>query len=247
MEEVDLEIHDIVRILKSRWKVIVGITTIITLLVGLISFFVIKPVYKVNTKLFIGKSQTYDVKYDSNDIEMYQKLLSTYAELITTNDLIENAINGKNLDITASEVLGTLIATPRNDTQILQISYQNNNNILAKDVLVAVVDEFINESKILIPNGTVKVIESVELPQYPVSPNSSKNTLMGFLGGIILGIIVALAMEYMDNTFKTKEQIEEVMNIPVIGVILSEDKDHIRRKDKHIKKEKNKSLSDPAY
>jgi capsular polysaccharide biosynthesis protein len=247
MEEMDLEIQDIFRILKNIWKTIVGITTIITLFVGAISFFVIKPVYEVNTKVFIGKDETKDIKYDNNDVAMYQKLLATYAELIKTNDLIENAINENNIDITASAVMSTLAATPRTDTQILQITYKNNDNELAKEVLVSVVDELIKEAKILIPNGTVKVIESAELPQHPVSPDNAKNIAVGFLGGLIFGIIISLLIEYMGNTFKTKEQIEKIMDISVIGVIPCEDNNYKRRKDKYIKKITNKNLNDPAY
>lgn len=236
MGEVDLEIRDIFKILKNRWKIIAVITTIITIFVAVMSCFIIKPVYEANTKVFIGKEQIKDVKYDNNDVEMYQKLLKTYAELIKTNDLIENAINENNLDIKASAVISTLSATPRTDTQILQISYENNDNGLAEEVLVAVTDEFIKESKILIPNGTVKVIESAKLPQYPVSPNSAKNIALGLFGGFIFAIVISVFIEYMDNTLKTKEQIEEIMEISVIGMILCEDTNYKRRKDKHIKK-----------
>lgn len=246
MEEMDLEIKDILKILKNRWKVIVGITTIITLIVVVMSLFVIKPVYNVSTKVFIGKDATKDVKYDSNDIEMYQKLLKTYSELIKTNDLIENVIDEKNLDITASAVNKTLVAMPRTDTQILEISYENNNNVLAKEVLEGIVDEFVKETKVLIPNGTVKVIETAKLPQYPVSPNYFKNISLSIFGGLIFGILLSFIMEYMDNTFKTKEQIEKVMGISVIGVIPWEDKKHRRYDDVHNRKENNKNLNSPA-
>ena len=121
------------------------------------------------------------------------------------------------------------------DTQILQISYQNNDNTLAKEVLVAVIDEFIKESKELIPNGTVKVIESAELPQDPISPNKEKNIAIACLVGLMMGIAIALLKEYMDDTFKTKEQTEKIMEIPVIGMIPCEDELY-RGKDKHIKK-----------
>lgn len=245
MDEIDLEIQDMIKIFKNRWKVIVVIMTIITLITGGISFWVIKPVYKVNTKVFIGKDESKDEKYSNNDIEMYQKLLTTYAELIKTNDLIKNTINGKNLDVTTTEVSDNLVVTPRTDTQILQISFENNNNLLAKEVLVALVDEFIKEAKLLIPNGTIRVIESAELPQYPVSPNNVKNIGFGFLGGLVVGVIISLLMEYMDDTLKTKEQIEQIMGISVIGVIPCEGKRHKIHKDKYVKA-KNNELSNPV-
>jgi len=252
MEEMDLQIQDVFRILKNRWKIIVGIATAITLFVAVMSFFVIKPVYEVNTKVFIGKDEVNgakytndDVKYDNNDVQMYQKLLKTYSELIKTKDLIRNAINNNNLNITPIEVINVLKITPSADTQILQVSYQNTDNILAKEVLVNVVSEFIKETKELIPNGTVKVIESAELPQDPISPNKVKNIGLAFLVGLMMGIMTALLKEYMDDTFKTKEQTEKTMEMPVIGMILYEDKNYRGNKDKHVKKN-YKELNDPV-
>ncbi|OOM75823.1 capsular polysaccharide type 8 biosynthesis protein cap8A [Clostridium puniceum] len=219
MEEMDLEIQNVFTILKNRWKTIAGITAIITVFVAIISFFIIKPVYEVNTKVFIGKEENKNVEYNNNDVQMYQKLLKTYSELIKTKDLIENATNENNLNITSSEIMNVLKINPMTDTQILEISYQNKDKVLAKNVLVAVTDEFIKESKELIPNGTVKVIESAQLPQEPVSPNKKTNIAIACLVGFIIGIATALFMEYMDDTLKTKEQTEKIMELPVIGII----------------------------
>jgi capsular polysaccharide biosynthesis protein len=219
MEDMDLKIQDVFKILKNRWKIVAGMAAGITVFVAVISFFVIKPAYEVNTKVFIVKEETKDTQYNNNDVQMYQKLLKTYSELIKTKDLIGNAINEKNLDITTAEVINVLEITPSADTQILQISYQNNDKVLAKEVLLAVIDEFIKETKELIPNGTVKVIESAELPQNPISPNKEKNIALACLVGLMMGITIALLMEYMDDKFKTKEQTEKIMELPVIGMI----------------------------
>jgi capsular polysaccharide biosynthesis protein len=236
MEEKEIKIQDIFKILKSKWPIIVGAAITIATFIGLMSFFLIKPVYQANTKVFIGKEDSYHTAYDNSDVIMYQNLLKTYSELMKTNDLIRNAIHNENLDITPSEVSRTLKITPMQDTQILQISYQNNDNILAKEVLVAVVDEFMKESKELIQNGTVIVIESAVLPEYPVSPNKGKNIALAFLGGLMIGIAIVLLREYIDDTLKTKEQTEKEMEIAVIGMIPCEGKNYKKSNDKHVKK-----------
>lgn len=235
MEEVEFKIQDIFQILKSRWKMVATITAAITLCTALLSFFVIKPVYEVNTKVFIGKEESNRTEYNNGDVVMYLNLLETYSELIKTNDLIENAINEKNLDITPKEVVEGLVITPKTDTQILQISYHNMNDVLAKEVVVAVVDEFIKESKKLIPNGTVIVIENAELPEFPISPNKGRDVTIACFLGIIIGSVIALFLEYMDDTFKTKEQTEKIIGIPVIGMIPCEESS-TSRKNKHVKK-----------
>lgn len=219
MEETDFKIEDIFGILKNQWKTVAGIIAMITLFVAIINFFVIKPVYEVNTKVFIGKEKINDVKYDNNDVEMYQRLVKTYSEIVMTKDLIQNAISKNNLDVTPLQVINILKITPMPDTQILEITYQNTDKTLAKEVLVAVVDEFMTETKELIPNVTVKVIESAEVPQKPISPQKEINTIIACLVGLMFGTATVLLKEYMDDTFKTKEQTEKIMEISVIGMI----------------------------
>lgn len=216
-----IKLEDIVDTLLKRWKMIVIITMMVTILAGIISLFVIAPKYEASTKVFIGKENTSakEQNYNNSDIQMYQQLLKTYAEVIKTNDLIENAINKSNLNITSGEVLGSLTVTPAANTQILEIKYISKDKELSKDVLEAVTQQFIKTSTELIPNGNVKIIEQVKLPEKPASPNVKLNIAIAFLLGFMISIGVAFLLEFMDNTFKNKEQLEQILGIPVIGAI----------------------------
>jgi capsular polysaccharide biosynthesis protein len=217
-----IKINDIVDILIKRWKMILLITLIATILSAIISFLIIPPKYEASTKLFIGKelnAQGKEQSYDTNDVQMYQKLLKTYAEIIKTNDLIKRAINSSNLNESSESILNTLNVTPRNDTQILEISYISKNKTEASDVVNAVTNEFIKSSRNLIPNGNVKIIESVTVPDTPVSPNKKLNITIAFLAGLIISVGLSFLLEFMDNTFKTREEMEEILELPVLGTI----------------------------
>lgn len=221
MNEEIIRIEDIVDILMKRWKMILSITLIATIFSAIISFFIISPKYQANTKVFIGKenTQAQDQSYNSNDVQMYQKLLKTYAEVIQTNDLIEKAVDVDSLNLKSEDVLKNLTVTPRADTQILEIQYTNVDKLLAKDVVDSITTEFIKSSKELIPNGNVKIIESVKVPEEPVSPNKKMNIAIAFLLGLMISVGVSFLLEFLDNTFKTKEQMEEVLGLPVLGAI----------------------------
>ncbi|MCE5221472.1 MAG: capsular biosynthesis protein, partial [Clostridium sp.] len=177
MNEVFINIEDIINIIRKRWRMIFLVTLITTILSIIISFFIISPKYTASTKVFIGKekNQGQDQNYNTNDVQMYQKLLKTYAEIIQTNDLIERATNSENLNLKSENILNSLTVAPRADTQILEISYTSADKILARDVVNSVTNEFIRSSKELIPNGNVKIIESVKVPENPVSPNKKMN------------------------------------------------------------------------
>ncbi|SCJ36729.1 Capsular polysaccharide type 8 biosynthesis protein cap8A [uncultured Clostridium sp.] len=219
MEEQVISIEEIFEALKKRWKMIALITILATVISGILSFFVIDPVYEASTKVFIGKEENSEESYNSNDIAMYQKLLKTYAEAIKTRDLIDASIKASKYDLTVGQVSSGLTVVPVADTQILQIKYQSKDPKEAEVILKSISNEFIKISKELVPNGNVRVIEAVEMPERPISPNKKMNIAIAFLLGLMVSVGLVFLLEYMDNTYKTKEQLEKELEIPVLGII----------------------------
>ena len=222
MNEDIIRIEELIKILKKRWKMIVSITIISTIFSVFMSFYIISPKYEASTKVFIGKENSKDEKYSDNDVNMYQKLLKTYVEVISTNNLVEKAIDKEGLDITSEEVLKGLTVAPRADTQILEIKYISEDRILAKDVVDSITDEFIESSTELIPNGDVKIIDKVKIPERPVSPNKKMNIAIAFLLGLMISVGLSFLLDAMNNTLKTKEELERILGLPVIGTIPNE-------------------------
>lgn len=226
MNEDNIRIEDMIDALKSRWQMIVGIALIATILATAVSFFLIKPKYQATTKLFVGKESTDIAKessYNSSDVQMYQNLLKTYVDVIKTNDLINNAISGKNITTSAGAIKGGLAVEAVASTQILKISYTSIDKNESKEVVDAVATQFIKTSKELIGNANVKIIESVTLPGAPISPNKKMNISIAALLGLMVGVGLALLLEFMDNTFKDKEQAENILGLPVLGSIPNAD------------------------
>lgn len=219
MEEQVIRLDEVFDALKKRWLMIVSITLIATIISAALSFFVIKPKYEASTKVFIGKEEGEGQTYSQSDVVMYQQLMQTYSETIKTRDLIENSLKGLNVNISADEVLANLNIVTVTNTQILQIKYTDGNPQVAKAVVENIAEEFMKKSKELVPNGNIQIIESVELPENPVSPNKKMNIAIAFLLGLMVSVGLVFLLEFLDNTFKTKEQLERELDIPVIGAI----------------------------
>ncbi|HHQ4319006.1 TPA: YveK family protein [Clostridium perfringens] len=223
MEENTISLQEIVYALKKRWKLIALITIAATLVSAILSFFVIKPQYEATTKLFIGKQESQDNNaYNNSDVMMYQQLMKTYAELVKTSDLVTKAV--KNADLTYNQeeikvILKNLNSNPSADTQILSLSFKGENPKEVLKLTEAITNEFILESKELIPNGNVQVIQKAQLPEHPVSPNKTLNIIIAFVLGLMVGVGVVLLLEYLDNTFKSREELEKTLELPIIGTI----------------------------
>ncbi len=223
MEENTISLQEIAYALKKRWKLIILITIAATLVSAILSFFVIKPQYEAKAKLFIGKQESQDNNaYNNSDVMMYQQLMKTYAELVKTSDLVTKAVKSADLDYNQEDIkaiLKNLNATPSADTQILDLSFKGGNPKDVLKVTEAITSEFISESKELIPNGNVQVIQKAQLPEHPVSPNKKLNILIAFVLGLMVGVGVVLLLEYLDNTFKSREELEKTLELPIIGTI----------------------------
>lgn len=225
MEEQVISISEIIDAVKKRWKIIALTTVLATVVSGIFSFFVISPTYEASTKIFIGKEGAESEGYNSSDVSMYQNLIKTYSELIKTKDLVNKAIDNSQYDLSVNSVLNGITVNTLTGTQILQISYQSKSPSIAKNMLESITNEFITKAEELVPNGNVKILESVEIPKNPVAPNKTMNIAIAFILGMMVGFGIVFLLEYLDNTYKNKEQLEKDLDIPVLGVIPMSDLD----------------------
>ncbi len=220
-----ISIEELIGILKKRWKIIAISLFIFLLLSIVLSFFIMKPKYEATTKFFIGKEAIGEEQnYSQNDVIMYQNLMKTYSEIIRTPDILLSALEKTNIDASVDDVASKLSVTAIADTQILEVKYRSMDPNQARSFIYNITSEFIKVSKELVPNGNVKVLQKVRLPENPVSPNKKINILIGGFSGIVLGIILAFIMEIFDKTIGSKEELEKEIAIPVIGLLPLVDK-----------------------
>lgn len=219
MKEVKFE--DVFRSLKNNLRLILISTLSVTLVSAIITFFFIPPEYEASTKVYIGKERFKNVSttYTNEEINMYQRLIKTYSELVKTKDLVRKSISNVGQDISVNEVLSKLQAISIADTQILQIKYVSDSREEAYDMVYGITEEFMKLSKKLYPKGNVHIIQQPIVPEIPVGPNKKMNIAIGALLGMMIGLGVTFLREFINNTYSNKEEVERDLEIPCIGVI----------------------------
>lgn len=65
----------------------------------------------------------------------------------------------------------------------------------------------------------ISIIDRAEVPKYPIRPRKLLNILLSIIVGLFGGIGIAFFLEYLDNTFKTPDDVEEKLSVPLLGVI----------------------------
>lgn len=65
----------------------------------------------------------------------------------------------------------------------------------------------------------ISIIDRAEIPKSPVKPRTLLNILLSIIVGTFGGVGIAFFLEYLDNTFKTPDDVEEKLSVPLLGVI----------------------------
>lgn len=226
-----IQIVEYFDILKSKWKSIVVITLSFMLLFSVYSIFFIKQQYEANVKVFVGKQQFQNVEqvYSNEEVLLYQRLITTYSEIVKSKKLINNAITESKInlskdknampEVTVEAALKNLSVQPIDETQILQINYISNNAQEGYDMLYSITENLIAYSKELYPTVNIKVLEQVSVEHGNLMSKKLMFTAIGLALGLAIGIGVILLIAYIDNTFKNKKQLEQELGISVLGVI----------------------------
>jgi polysaccharide biosynthesis transport protein len=67
--------------------------------------------------------------------------------------------------------------------------------------------------------NNISIVDKASLPITPRSPRLSLNLALAFVAGLLLGILAALGLDYLDDSFKAPEDIEREVGLTVIGVV----------------------------
>ncbi len=67
--------------------------------------------------------------------------------------------------------------------------------------------------------ASVKVVEQASVPLQPAGPAKELVYLLAALMSVFLGVMLAFACEYLDQTFKTPQEMEQFLNVPYLGFV----------------------------
>jgi capsular exopolysaccharide synthesis family protein len=67
--------------------------------------------------------------------------------------------------------------------------------------------------------NNVRVLERAIVPSFPVRPRPVQNLMLGLLIGLGAGIVMAFAIEALDNTLKSQSDVEQFLGVPVLGLV----------------------------
>ncbi len=217
--EYEIDLKEIFGMLKKRWLMIVSITAAAVVIAGIISFFVLTPVYESSSTLLVSYKQNQESIMTYNDLTMSQKLVNTYSEIIKSRSISEEVLKKLDLDLTAEELSEKISVSKVNDTEIIRVKVSDTDPEMAALIANTISDVFKKEIKNIMEIDNVSTIDTAKAPESPVKPNKLMNVAIASVLGAMVSVGLVFVLELLDRTYKTPTDVERHLGLPIIGAI----------------------------
>ena len=223
-ENRGLTFKDILFIVRKHWIAIVAFFLCCTA-GGLIWSLVEKPVYQsTGTMLVSYEGQNTSV---TTDYTFSNYISNTYVVFIKEDTVLEKVSDKLNKEYTVGQLRSKTSVT--NSSLVIKVSFSASNKDTAKKVVQTII-----ETAQEVADST-EIVDNVEKPVYHLlydnlkvlSPakdgvkvsHTMRDIAIGAGAGVVVALIYVLMRELSDNTFKSTEEIERMLDLPVLAGI----------------------------
>ncbi|MCE4049565.1 YveK family protein [Bacillus sp. Au-Bac7] len=220
MEET-ISLKELFQTLRKRLLLIISVTLIAMIGSGLVSYFVLTPEYKSSTQILVNQTKEDQSVYNYNEVQTNVQLISTYSVILKSAAILNEVKNDLGLDISVSDLNDKIIVESAQNSQIMTVSVTDPNPAIALEIANKTAEVFETEIKDImsVDNVTILPLADDQENQSPVSPNPPLNIAIAAVIGLLIGIGLAFLLEYFDNTVKTEQDVERLLELPVLGAI----------------------------
>lgn len=219
---------DVVQLFKVLWKKKISIilTAIVAALVAFgVSSFILTPEYSSTTRIYVvNRNQSENAGLTNQDLQAGTYLVKDYKEIILSQDVLEKVISNLKLEQSGKGLSKKIQVTVPVDTRIVSIVVKDDQpeeaSRIANALREVAAEKIIKVTRV----SDVTTLEEARPALTPSSPNIRRNTLLAFLVGGAVMVILILLLELLDDRVKRPEDVEEVMQVALLGIVPDLDK-----------------------
>lgn len=220
MEET-ISLKELFLTLKKRLSLIIIITAIATATSGIVSYFLLTPIYQSSTQILVNQSKDEQQVYNAGEVQTNLQLINTYTVIIKSPAILDKVIEKEKLDMTSGALNGLVTVASEQNSQVVNITVQNEDPKKAADIANSIATTFQEEIPNIMNVDNVSILTQAHVGENssPIKPQPVLNMAIALVVGLLAGVGIAFLLEYLDNTIKTEQDIENQLGLPVLGAI----------------------------
>lgn len=222
-EEVEIDLGRVFRAILNRAWIVAVVSVICAVITFVFTFFCVTPQYESSAKFYVNNNNLSlgdaSVSISSGDLTTSRNLVDSYIVILNTRETLNEVIDYAGVNRTYKEVKDMITAGAVNETEIFQVTVTSPDPQEAERIANAVAYILPKRIDTIIDGTSAKIVESAVVPSSPSSPSYTVNTVVGFLLGFLLAVVVIALREIFDTTVRTEEDITQVCDHPILAAV----------------------------
>lgn len=222
-EEVEIDFGRVFHaIMKKAWLVgVIAVLCAVLTFVG--TFFFVTPMYEAGAKFYVNNSNLSlgdaSLSISSGDLTTSRSLVDSYIVILKTRETLVDVLDYAGAQLTPSELRKMLSAEAVDETEIFQVTVTHSDPQTAERLANAIAYILPKRIGTIIDGTSARVAEAAVVPSSPSSPSYSKNTIVGFLLGFFLTVVVVALREIFDTTIREEEDVAQSCKHPILAAV----------------------------
>lgn len=219
-QNIEIDLGIVAKVLLKR----IWIILLCAILVGVGSLIYtvnfVQPMYQANVTMYVNNNSSKDNQYvSSSDLAVALRLVTTYVNIIKSDRVLERVIEDTGLMLTTSQVRAMISAEPEGETEMFRVTVTSANPQMSADIANTIAKVAPAEIAEIIEGSSAKIIDEARVPQKHSYPSYGVRAVVGFLIGGFLAIFVFVLMYLLDIRIRSEEDLKNICDVPVLGVI----------------------------
>ncbi|ANK38284.1 capsule biosynthesis protein CapA [Staphylococcus equorum] len=216
--ENSIDLLKVWKIIKNNLKFLL-ILPILGLIIGLLfSLVLVQPKYQASTQVLVNQNES-DSAARPQEVQSNIQLVNTYAEIATSPRMLDEVSKELDNAYSAKELSSMISAANETESQILNIAVESPNKNDSEKIANVFANVFSDETPKIMNIDNVSILSEADGTSTQTEPKIIVNALLGLILGLVLASIIIILKEIFDTRIKTEHDVEEELNIPVIGTI----------------------------
>ena len=218
--EIDL-MQLLAAVWKKLWIVILAAVLTAAAVFGF-TYFAITPVYQAESMLYVNnnKAAADSQTISAADLTAAQSLTETFTVVLNSRAVLEETAKQAGFKGGVKKLSSMISSSAVNETEMIRITVSSTDPEEAAELANAAAS--VSSSKMMetVEGSSVKVIDSAVVPEEQSSPDYMKNTIIGFLLGLLISMGIIVLMDLKDTSIRSDSQLSDMFDeIPVLAVI----------------------------
>ncbi len=211
----EIDFGELFFVLRSHLIAIISAAVIGAVIALLVTMFVMKPVYKSSSMIYIFSKTT--SLTSAIDLQIGSQLTVDFEILGTSRPVIERVIQELQLDTTYETLVKTVSVENPKGSRIIKITASNHDPKLACDIANSLAEMLAARVAEVIDTTKPSSVENAVPASRPSSPSKTKNTALGGILGMLIVIGFILVRYYSDMSLRSEEDVTKYLGLATLA------------------------------